>query len=179
MKKNKKITKPKLKKDSELMSKRNAKYLDEEYLGREMVNKNKWWMTNAEIFKSKLTKSATATEKVFMKFLKSKKEKMDPQRIIYLDDNCIINKFYIADIYLPHSNVVVEIDGGYHETKEQIQKDYDRDEDLISCGYRVFRCTNDNVLKSPEVVYTSLLNFCKSTSKKGSHNELSSDEDKL
>lgn len=152
-----KIDKPLLKKDSELMSKRNAKYLDKNSLTRYEIDGNKWWIGNAMIFKSKLIKNATITEKIMCKLLKSKKVKIDPQRIIYLDYDCVIHKFYVADIYLPELNLIVEIDGGYHETEEQKEKDYDRDMDLKSAGYKVFRCTNEEVLRNPEVIYNSIL----------------------
>jgi len=152
-----KIEKPLLKKDSELMTKRNAKYLDKDSLTRYEIDGNKWWIGNAETFKRKLLKKATITEKILTKFLKSKKVKVDPQRVIYIDYNCIINKFYIADIYLPELNLIVEIDGGYHETAEQKEKDYNRDMDLMSVGYKIFRCTTSDVLKSPEVVYQSIM----------------------
>lgn len=152
-----KIAKPLLKKDSELLTKRNAKYLDKNSLTRYEIDGNKWWIGNAMIFKSKLIKNATMPEKILSKLLKSKKVKIDPQRIIYLDYNCVINKFYVADIYLPELNLIVEIDGGYHETEEQKEKDYNRDLDLKSVGYNVFRCTNEEVLKNPELVYNTIL----------------------
>lgn len=152
-----KIAKPLLKKDSELLTKRNAKYLDKDSLTRYEIDGNKWWIGNAMIFKSKLIKNATMPEKILGKLLKSKKVKIDPQRIIYLDYNCVINKFYVADIYLPELNLVIEIDGGYHETEEQKEKDYSRDADLKSVGYKVFRCTNEEVLKNPELVYNTIL----------------------
>ena len=62
-----KFDNPKLMKDSELNSKRNAKYLDVETLSRPMVERNKWWMGNATAFKKKLTKNATIAEKILMK----------------------------------------------------------------------------------------------------------------
>ena len=152
-----KIAKPLLKKDSELLTKRNAKYLDKDSLTRYEIDGNKWWIGNAMIFKSKLMKNATMPEKILGKLLKSKKVKIDVQRVVYIDYNCVINKFYVADIYLPELNLIVEIDGGYHETEEQKEKDYNRDLDLKSVGYRVFRCTNEEVLKNPELVYNTIL----------------------
>lgn len=149
--------KPVLKKDSELMSKRNAKYLDKNSLTRYEIDGNKWWINNAITFKNKLIKNATIAEKISGRLLKSKKVKVDIQRIIYLDSNCIINKFYIADLYLPELNLIIEIDGEYHNSTEQKQKDYDRDQDLKSIGYKIFRCTNSDVLRSPECVYNDIL----------------------
>ena len=160
-----KIAKPLLKKDSELMTKRNAKYLDKNSLTRYDIDGNKWWIGNAMIFKSKLIKNATMPEKILGKLLKSKKVKTDVQRVIYIDYNCVINKFYVADIYLPELNLIVEVDGGYHTTEEQKEKDYDRDQDLKSVGYKVFRCTNEEVLKNPELVYNTILEIYDSNKK--------------
>ena len=160
-----KIAKPLLKKDSELLTKRNAKYLDKNSLTRYEIDGNKWWIGNAMIFKSKLIKNATMPEKILCKLLKSKKVKTDVQRVIYIDYNCVINKFYVADIYLPELNLIVEVDGGYHTTEEQKEKDYDRDQDLKSVGYKVFRCTNEEVLKNPELVYNTILEIYDSNKK--------------
>lgn len=67
---------------------------------------------------------------------------------IYIkDENGKIVRFYIADFYIPENNVIVEVDGGYHDI--DIQKRYDafRTEDI--CSYdpelRVFRITNEQV----------------------------------
>jgi len=160
-----KIAKPLLKKDSELLTKRNAKYLDKNSLTRYEIDGNKWWIGNAMIFNSKLIKNATMQEKILGKLLKSKKVKTDVQRVIYIDYNCVINKFYVADIYLPELNLIVEVDGGYHTTEKQKEKDYDRDQDLKSVGYKVFRCTNEEVLKNPELVYNTILEIYDSNKK--------------
>lgn len=145
-----------LKKDRELILKSNAKYLDRNELDDFIVNKNKWWIDTAEQFKAKLMKRATLPEKILNKFLKANKFKVDTQRIIYMDECCVINKFYIADIYLPEYNLIIEIDGGYHDTDDQQQKDYDRSEDLKSIGYRVFRCTNGEVTRNIGELYERL-----------------------
>ena len=53
---------------------------------------------------------------------------------------------YIADFFFRKSMLIVEIDGGYHFTKEQQQKDSERQKWLEHKGYRVLRFTNEQVL---------------------------------
>lgn len=53
---------------------------------------------------------------------------------------------YIADFFFRKSMLIVEIDGGYHFTEEQQQKDTERQNWLEHKGYRVLRFTNEQVL---------------------------------
>ena len=53
---------------------------------------------------------------------------------------------YIVDFFFRKSMLIVEIDGGYHTTKEQQQKDSERQNWLEHKGYRVLRFTNEQVL---------------------------------
>ena len=52
---------------------------------------------------------------------------------------------YIADFYCHEKKLVVEIDGGIHLTKEQIEKDKMRDIEMTALGITVLRFTNDEV----------------------------------
>lgn len=42
------------------------------------------------------------------------------------------DRIYIADFYLTKKKIVIEVDGGYHFTPEQIEKDSERDKYLLS-----------------------------------------------
>lgn len=53
---------------------------------------------------------------------------------------------YIVDFFFRKSMLIVEIDGGYHSTEEQQEKDAVRQEWLESIGYRLLRFTNEQVL---------------------------------
>ena len=53
---------------------------------------------------------------------------------------------YIVDFLLPYYNLVIEVDGGYHAEREQIQDDEVRSEALNSMGLYVIRFTNEQVL---------------------------------
>lgn len=53
---------------------------------------------------------------------------------------------YIADFVCLGSLLVVEVDGGYHFTEEQISEDEIRTSALNKLGFRVIRFTNEEVL---------------------------------
>ena len=57
----------------------------------------------------------------------------------------IIGK-YIADFFFRQSMIIVELDGGYHSTKEQQEEDRTRQNWLEQKGYKVLRLTNEQVL---------------------------------
>ena len=57
---------------------------------------------------------------------------------------------YIVDFFFRKSMVIIEIDGGYHDTEEQQEKDSIRQEWLEKNGYTVLRFTNDQILFDTE-----------------------------
>ena len=52
---------------------------------------------------------------------------------------------YIVDFYCHKLKLVVEIDGGYHLTRDQKKYDKYRAEDLSELGITIIRFTNDQV----------------------------------
>ena len=56
---------------------------------------------------------------------------------------------YIADFICIEKNVIIEVDGGIHETKEQKEQDKFRTEILNNNGFLVIRFTNKEVLENP------------------------------
>jgi very-short-patch-repair endonuclease len=103
---------------------------------------NKGMLEVASRFRKDLIKNQTKSEGVFKAKLKSLKINYEFQKIIYDND-----KFYIVDFYLPDSNIVVEIDGGYHNTKDQIYKDKLRSSRLSILGYKkIKRFTNEEAI---------------------------------
>lgn len=57
----------------------------------------------------------------------------------------------IADFYFPNVNIIVEIDGGYHNTSEQRIEDEKRENELReNFNVRILRLTNDDILRWPE-----------------------------
>ena len=55
---------------------------------------------------------------------------------------CKNGKGYIVDCLLPCKKII-EIDGEYHNTKEQQIKDNKREEDLMKMGYEIVRVSNE------------------------------------
>lgn len=56
----------------------------------------------------------------------------------------IINgKIYFADICIKSKNLIIEVDGGYHNTVEQKKKDLVRDKAFEYIGYKTIRITNE------------------------------------
>lgn len=97
----------------------------------------------AEYYKHILEVNATYAERLLKTFLAGKID-FEFQKIIYTDNK----HFFIADFYIPSKNLIIELDGGYHETSEQKQKDAWRTGVLNSIGYKVIRFTNSQILSS-------------------------------
>ena len=53
---------------------------------------------------------------------------------------------YILDFYCHEKKFAVEVDGGHHFTKEQIQIDEERTKVLKEIGIKLLRLTNEEVL---------------------------------
>lgn len=98
---------------------------------------------SAEYYKHILEINATYAERLLKTFLTGKID-FEFQKIIYTDNK----HFFIADFYIPSKNLIIELDGGYHETSEQKQKDVWRTGILNSMGYKVIRFTNSQILSS-------------------------------
>lgn len=91
--------------------------------------------------KKKLEKESTKYEKALYKTLqKTFKNRIKTQHPF------IINKhLYYADIFIPSLKLIIEVDGGYHNTEEQREKDKKRDADFMSVGYTTLRFTNEQI----------------------------------
>lgn len=63
---------------------------------------------------------------------------------------------YVVDFLFRKSKLIVEIDGGYHFTKEQQEKDAIRQQWLEHQGYKILRFTNEEVLANSDEVATHL-----------------------
>ena len=61
-------------------------------------------------------------------------------------------KKYYADIYVPKFKLVLEIDGAYHFTKEQIRKDENRSAGIRRLGYHVCRLTNADARQPKKIL---------------------------
>ncbi|MCR5014059.1 MAG: endonuclease domain-containing protein [Bacteroidales bacterium] len=63
---------------------------------------------------------------------------------------------YIADFICIEKKLVIEVDGGYHNTMEQQQNDEVRTIDIEKMGYSVIRFTNDEVEKQLTTVISKI-----------------------
>lgn len=53
---------------------------------------------------------------------------------------------FIADFYCHHSKLVIELDGGHHQIKENKKYDRERTEHFTTIGLQTIRFTNKEVL---------------------------------
>ena len=98
--------------------------------------------TTAESYAEANRTNETAAEKKIRQLLEGYSIKHITQKPIYTSDS-----FYIVDFYLPEINLVVEVDGDYHYTSEQIEKDKAKNEKLLNLGYNVLRFNNKDYRK--------------------------------
>jgi len=102
----------------------------------------------AHQFAVKLRNRATPSEKLLSKLLRSIGISFHFQKTIKTDDG-----YRIADFFIPGLNWAIEIDGGYHNTVAQQEKDAIRTEHIVkTTGYKIIRFTNDEVDKNPKRV---------------------------
>jgi very-short-patch-repair endonuclease len=64
---------------------------------------------------------------------------------------------YIVDFYCHKLKLVIEIDGGYHNTQEQREKDNLRTKELVDLGVKVIRFTNEDVEKDLDKVLETII----------------------
>lgn len=97
--------------------------------------------TIANQFADDLRKAPTQSAKRFKKLLKATGYRFMSEKIIYKEVS-----FYIVDFYIPDKNLCIELDGGYHDTPEQREKDFIRDKYLLGRGYQNWRMTNEEAV---------------------------------
>jgi very-short-patch-repair endonuclease len=99
-------------------------------------------MTNKELLLKNGTKSEKTVFQILRKILGSRVKTQQP----FL----IRGRCYYADICVKSKKVIIEVDGGYHLTPEQKEKDKQRDDDFKSIGYTTLRIYNS---KSKDIEY--------------------------
>ena len=97
----------------------------------------------AEYYKHILEVNATYAERLLKTFLTGKID-FEFQKIIYTDNK----HFFIADFYIPSKNLIIELDGEYHNEAKQQEKDIWRTKILKSLGYKVIRFKNNQITES-------------------------------
>lgn len=101
------------------------------------------------------TRAPTAHELLFA-------AKLIANRIAFRPEFPVLTEksFFTADFYIPKYKLLVEIDGGHHETKRQVMRDTMKDVVYRSMGYNVLR------LKNSEVEFFDLSNLRRFKNKK-------------
>lgn len=66
---------------------------------------------------------------------------------------------YISDFYCHKAKVIIEVDGGYHNTKEQIEKDKFRTMFFNEIGLQEIRFSNNQILFDIDNVLIEINNF--------------------
>ena len=102
----------------------------------------------AEYYKHILEVNATYAERLLKTFLTGKID-FEFQKIIYTDNK----HFFIADFYIPSKNLIIELDGEYHDNAKQQEKDIWRTKILKSLGYRVIRFKNKQITESNDLFW--------------------------
>ena len=100
----------------------------------------------AEHYKHILEVNATYAERLLKIFLTGKID-FEFQKIIYTDNK----HFFIADFYIPYKNLIIELDGEYHDNIKQQDKDIWRTKILNSLGYKVIRFKNKQITESKDL----------------------------
>ena len=88
-----------------------------------------------------LIERATPEEIKFKKLLDDKKIEYVFQKIIRRPKG----GFYIVDFYLPFKNLIIEIDGKYHQQTRQKFEDDIRTQNIKNMGFKIKRITNEEV----------------------------------
>jgi len=100
------------------------------------------WMVET---RNKLLAGMTGAEKKVRECLMVNKVEYKQQYPIHA------RQVYFADFYLPEHNVVIEVDGGYHNEPEQKRKDIVRQRNIEKEGFMVMRIKNEECLFIEEI----------------------------
>ena len=92
-----------------------------------------------DIYKE-LKKSSTKSEdKLYNKLHRYLGHRIKRQAPFVIND-----RVYYADLCIKSLKLIIEVDGGYHNTDAQKKKDAERDKAFASIGYKTIRCSNED-----------------------------------
>ena len=66
---------------------------------------------------------------------------------------------YFADLYCHQHELIVEVDGGIHESQHEY--DVEREKYLMDLGFRIIRFTNDDVTNDLKGVLQKIVEVCR------------------
>jgi very-short-patch-repair endonuclease len=116
---------------------------------------NLTYAAKPDIFKkaSLLRQEMTSAEKVLWKCLRNRKlNGLKFRRQHPLD-------IFIADFYCHEKKLIIELDGGIHDTLEQKEYDEGRSFELKEKGFQILRFKNKEVLNNIEDVVQTIIEF--------------------
>lgn len=105
----------------------------------------------------KKKKKSTEAEKILWEALRTKKIDFKIRRQHIID-------ILIADFVCLEKNLIIEVDGGYHNSPEQIEADNLRTQILNEIGFKVIRFTNEQVTNNLDSVIENITETLKSLS---------------
>ena len=115
-----------------------------------------------KFYASKMRKNPTKAEGYFWMMVKARSflgYRFNRQFLFGYKDISNKQRFFIADFYCHELQLIAEIDGEYHEAKEQKIYDEIRTETLESMGLHLIRFTNHDVLNNWDSVADRLAAF--------------------
>lgn len=115
------------------------------------------WAAKPDIFKKakELRKDMTETEEILWKRLRNRKLNGLKFRRQHPVD------IFIADFYCHEKKLIVELDGGIHDTIEQMEYDDGRTFELEEKGFIILRFRNEEVLNEIEQVLEKIIETVK------------------
>ena len=77
---------------------------------------NREMVTSAEFRAREMRRNPSPLEEKMIMFLRDNGILYESQRIFYIyADDGWINKYYIADFYIPDRSIIIEVDGRFHD----------------------------------------------------------------
>lgn len=127
------------------------------YLGKSVV-KEMHVGAKPELFRyaQEMRKNPTESEKVLWNILRKFRNKGYIFRRQHPVD------IFIADFYCHKLKLIIEVDGGVHDSEQAMEYDDGRSAELEKYGLNIIRFTNDQVLKETEEVTIHIQNFISS-----------------
>lgn len=109
----------------------------DEYNKKKKQREKKW----VKVTRSELKRKSTPYENIVFQFLVS-------HGIYHIAKQFPVKAYghrYFLDLYIRQMKIAIEVDGGYHNSIEQIEKDKERDENLKKKGINTLRISNNDV----------------------------------
>ena len=112
-------------------------------------------MNDKNLLARKLRKNQTSQERIMWNLLRNQQFQGLKFRRQYPVGN------YIVDFICKEIKLIIEIDGGQHNSEDGIEYDIKRTEDLETKGYKVIRFWNNEIDNNLEGVYQILRDMIK------------------